>query len=426
MRIIQINTFCGMGSTGRIATDLYKSLENEGNDCFICYGRGETPTGINAYRINSKMDVYHHALMTRITGKTGFYSANATKELIRKIDRYNPDVIHLHNIHGYYININLLFKYIKKAKKPVVWTLHDCWTFTGHCSHFDYIGCDKWKTGCYHCPQKNEYPKSILTDNSKWNYKQKKKLFTMIDNMVIVTPSKWLANLVKMSFLNKCKISIINNGIDPEVFKPCNSNFREKYNLQDKFIILGVANVWNRRKGLASFVELSKRLDDKYKVVLVGLTSKQISALPENILKLAKTNSVGELAELYTMADVYVNPTLEDNFPTTNLEALSCGTPIITYATGGSSEALDKSCGISVGKGNLKALIGAINKMAQSKPSTTDCTKRAMLYDKKNMCEGYLNIYSLVRVTAETKRENKAKKGLKQNTNQPKCQDECW
>ena len=272
-------------------------------------------------------------------GKTGFASKHATKKLLKFLDKINPDIVHLHNIHGYYLNIELLFNYLKEKQIRVIWTLHDCWSFTGQCAFFDYVGCDKWQTECKNCPMLSEYPKSFV-DSSKWNYQKKKELFTGL-NITLVTPSKWLASLVKNSYLKVYDVKVINNGIDLNVFKPTPSNFREKYCLKDKKMILGVAGVWDRRKGLNDFIELSKLLDDNYVIVLVGLNDKQLDLLPHNIIGIKRTENQQELAGLYTTADVFFNPTYEDNYPTVNLESLACGTPVITYDTGGSPEFVD-------------------------------------------------------------------------------------
>jgi putative colanic acid biosynthesis glycosyltransferase len=218
VKVLQINSCCGVGSTGRIAADIYKALEEQGHQCKIAYGRGNAPEDIDTIRIGSSLDNYLHVIKTRIFDQHGFGSENATRALIKQIENYDPNIIHLHNVHGYYVNIDILFNYLKEAGKPVVWTLHDCWAFTGHCAYFDYIGCDRWKTGCYKCPQKKKYPSSILMDNSKRNFEKKRELFTGVKNMVIVTPSKWLAGLVKKSFLSEYPVKVINNGVDLEVF----------------------------------------------------------------------------------------------------------------------------------------------------------------------------------------------------------------
>ena len=395
MKILQINSVCGVGSTGRIAIDLYKVLEEQGHECKIAYGRGTAPEGIDSIKIGSNLDNYTHVFKTRVFDKHGFGSVNATKKFIEEVKEYDPDIIHLHNIHGYYINIEILFNYLKEANKPVVWTLHDCWAFTGHCAYFDYAGCDKWKSGCKKCPQKQGYPASNILDNSKFNYENKKELFTSVKNMTIVTPSKWLANLVKESFLGKYPVEVINNGIDLSVFKPTESNFKERYNLHNKFVVLGVASVWEERKGLKYFIELSKELSDDYKVVIVGVNEKQKKQLPENIIAITRTNNVKELVEIYTSADVFVNPTLEDNFPTTNLEAIACGTPVITFNTGGSAESIDNFIGIITKDKSVKSLITDID-YSRSKISTNGfefLKIDKVKYDKKIKFIEYINLY---------------------------------
>lgn len=391
MKVLQINSVCGFGSTGRIATDLYKILEDEGHECVIAYGRGTAPEEIKTIKIGSKIDNYIHVAKTRIFDKQGFSSTKATKKFIEKVKKYNPDIIHLHNIHGYYINIEILFKYLKEAKKPVIWTLHDCWAFTGHCSHFDYVGCDKWKNECRNCEQKNEYPTSKIIDNSNWNYLRKKELFTSIENMTIVTPSRWLAKLVKESFLSKYPVKIINNGIDLHVFKSTKGDFRKKYNLKNKFIILGVANIWDKRKGLNVFLELAKKIDKNKVIVLVGLNKKQLKDLPQNVIGISRTNNVKELAEIYTEANVFLNPTLEDNFPTVNLEALACGTPVITYDTGGSGECIDTMSGVVINDKSIESILQAIDGKLKDVKSYI-CKNRAQIYNKNLKYSEYIQI----------------------------------
>ena len=398
MKVLQINSVCGIGSTGRIVVQIHKLLKEKGYKSYVAYGRDYARDCDSTVRIGNKFDNYMHVAITRLFDRHGFGSKKATANFIEKVEKIDPDIIHLHNIHGYYVNIELLFKYIKEANKPVVWTLHDCWAFTGHCAYFDYIGCDRWKTGCYECPQKKTYPSSILIDNSKRNFERKKELFTGIKNMVIVTPSRWLAGLVKESFLKeypvkRIPVKVINNGIDLEIFKPMESDFRKRYGLENKFIILGVANVWDRRKGYDYFIKLSETLKQDEIIVMVGLTEKQKKNLPKNIIGITRTNNVKELAEIYSAADVFVNPTLEDNFPTTNLEALACGTPVVTFDTGGSPECVDESCGVVVEKGNLKELIEAIERIRLNTFNKDYCINRAKDFDKSKYSE-YLELYS--------------------------------
>lgn len=392
MKVLQINSVCGYGSTGRITTDIYKILKEQGHECLIAYGRGNAPKGINSIKIGTNFDNYIHAIKTRLLDRHGFASIKATKEFIKKAKEYDPDVIHLHNIHGYYINIELLFNYLKEANKPVIWTLHDCWAFTGHCTHFDYVNCDKWKILCNECQQISQYPKSIK-DNSKNNYMLKKKIFTSLSNLVLVTPSRWLANLVKKSYLSKYNVAVINNGIDLNVFKPLSGNFRIKYNLQDKFIILGVASILGERKGLNYFFELAKKLDSSYQIIIVGIPSKEIRKLPVNVIGIERTNDIDELKEIYTAADVFVNPTLEEVFGMVNLEALACGTPVITFNTGGSVECIDENCGIVVEKGNINGLIKSILKLKEHHFDSNNCIERAKAYDENSKYYDYIRIY---------------------------------
>jgi len=395
MRILQISTMSGSGSVGHIAVDLYNTIIKNDHECLICYGRGTAPTNVNTFRFNNKSDVYYHAVMTRLTDKTGFYSVTATRRLINGIEKFKPDIIHLHCLHGYYINIEILFNYLKKSEIPVIWTMHDCWPFTGHCAYFDYVKCDKWKTGCFNCPQIKSFPSSIK-DNSEWNYEIKRELFTSLKNLTIVTPSKWLAKLVKQSFLKVHDVKVINNGIDLEKFRPTESSFRDKHKLKDKFVILGVASIWDRRKGLSDFIKLSKMLGTEYRIVVVGVTNDQKKKLPKNIIGIAKTNNVEELIKIYSASDVFLNTTYEDNFPTTNIESLACGTPIITYDTGGSAESINEKCGVKVARGNINELLCSIKDMRKQKKLSEDCTIRAKAFDRTLRYKEYLNLYEEV------------------------------
>lgn len=394
MKVLQINVVCGTGSTGRIAVDLYKVLVEKGHEGIIAYGRGTAPAGVNSIRVGSSLSIYAHVLKARALDKMGFGSKKATEDLILKIKEYNPDVIHLHNIHGYYLNVKVLFDYLKVAGKPVVWTLHDAWPFTGHCAYFDFIKCDKWKTACFSCPVAKEYPERWLLDSSQSNYTAKKELFTSVKNMTIVTPSNWLGDIVKQSYLSKYEVKVINNGIDLRAFVPTVGNFKEANNLENKFIILGVASHWDKRKGLDYFEELAKVLDDSFKVVVIGVTESQIAALPSNILSISRTNNVTALAEIYSAADVFINPTLEDNFPTTNLEALACGTPVITFKTGGSVESVDENTGLIVDQGDLDGLVSAVKSLAVKNFSAEACLKRSKLYDKEERYSDYVSLYT--------------------------------
>ncbi|WP_335406121.1 glycosyltransferase [Neobacillus drentensis] len=398
MKVLQINSVCGIGSTGRIATGIDQILKENGNESYIAFGRGNALDCSTSIKIGTDIDNYMHVAKTRLLDKHGFGSTRATKQFITKIDEVNPDIIHLQNIHGYYLNIELLFGFLKKRNKPVVWTLHDCWAFTGHCAHFDFINCNKWRNGCEACPQKTEYPSSLLLDNSKLNYLLKKKIFNGIEKLTIVTPSKWLTKLVEKSFFKKYPIETIHNGIDLNIFKSVNSLFKKRHNIEDKFIILGVAR-WDKRKGLEYFIELSNNLSDLYQVVIVGVTEKQKRQLPRNIIAITQTTNVEELVEIYSAADVFVNPTLEDNFPTVNIEALACGTPVITFKTGGSTESIDENCGIVVLKGDIEKLTNAIAEVRDKGKAfyTKACIRKAKdFYNKNDRFHDYLNLYEVI------------------------------
>lgn len=392
MKILQINSTCGFGSTGRIAENILNTVLENGGEGLICYGRGEAPSGVPSYKIGSELLVRMHGVLSRVTDRQGFYSTNATKTLVQKIEEYDPDIIHLHNIHGYYLDIRVLFDYLKKCGKPIVWTLHDCWAFTGHCAYFTVSGCDKWKTGCNNCPSKKEYPQSLLLDNSEKNYNEKKELFTGLENITLITPSIWLSELVKNSFLREYSVKVINNGINIDIFKPAKSDFKKRYGIEDKKVFLGVANVWEERKGLKDLMKLSTLLNENEKLVIVGLTEEQISKLPCGIIGLKRTENAKQLAEIYTAADVFFNPTYEDNYPTTNLEAICCGTPVVTYNTGGSSESLTGGRGITVPVGDVKAMLKAAQTLVGVKtdnPSEFDARKKYLEYEElyKNLLE---------------------------------------
>lgn len=392
MRVLQINSVSGIRSTGRICTDLADMLIEQGNQCIIAYGRETVPEKYQALskRIGTQRDVYAHVLKTRALDRTGFGSKGATKKFVNWIKEYSPDVIHLHNLHGYYIHIEILFDYLSQADIPIVWTLHDCWAFTGHCSHFSYIQCNLWKSGCERCPQLKRYPRSWCYDNSKNNWQKKKELFTSVKNMTLVSPSRWLADLTKESFLGTYPIMVIPNGIDVQAFKPTPSDFRKKHQLDEKIIVLGVASVWDERKGLQDMLDIAKALDDRYQVVLVGITEKQKKEIDPKIIAITRTNNTQELAEIYTAADVFVNPTYEEVFGLVNIEAQACGTPVITYATGGSPETLLPFGGRVLSQKGAPSLLSAILEMENKNKFPL----KAVELSKDLHYQQYLNLYN--------------------------------
>lgn len=354
MRVLELNTILGNGGTGTVALLTSESVLKNGGEVLYAYGRGKNTNinlNIDRYKICNSLEIIIHAFLSRASDRQGFYSRNTTKKLIQKIKQFNPDIIHLHNLHGYYIDLPILFNFLAEYAKPIVWTLHDCWAFTGHCSHFDFIGCEKWKTGCYDCPQKSNYPKSILLDQSKRNWEEKRRLFTSIQNMTIITPSYWLAGLVRESFFGKYPVQVIHNGIDLNVFKPMPSSWKEDYGIT-KPMILACAAQWGQRKGYADVLKIAEILPE-YQVVIVGIDSKQAKNLPSNIVGIQRTDSVQELVKIYSAADVFINTTYEEVLGMVNIEAIACGTPVITYDTGGSPECIDEHCGVIVEKGNV-------------------------------------------------------------------------
>ena len=395
MNIVQINGGT-VGSTGKIMLGISTVCTDE-KQRTLC-AAPEVPSGNkigqNYYIIQNNNHRKINVLFDRITGRHNMHSKIATEKLLKVISGFKPDIIQLHNLHEAYINLPMLFKYIKKHNIKTVWTLHDCWAFTGHCPHFDIVGCDKWKTGCYDCPQYKDYPKSFF-DNSKYMYRLKKKWFTGVKNMTIVTPSEWLAGLVKESYLKDYPVKVINNGIDLNVFKPTESDFREKYGCENKYIVLGVAFGWGKRKGLDVFIELEKRLDkEKYKIVLVGTDDSVDKLLPENIISIHRTQNQTELAEIYTAADVFANPTREENYPTVNMESVACGTPVVTFNTGGSPEMLDETCGAVAEKDDTDAMYNEIIRICETKPYSEEaCLKKANGFDAWRKFENYVQLY---------------------------------
>lgn len=345
-----INVVCGIRSTGRICTDLAEQLEKQGHTVKIAYGRGDVPNQYEKYahRIGNSIDVNLHAFRARLFDSAGLGSRYATEQFIKWVREYDPDEIHLHNLHGYYINIEILFRYLRTFRKKIIWTLHDCWAFTGHCSHFSYVGCEQWKTGCRKCIQKSEYPSSIIVDACGRNQKKKQELFCGIKNLEIQVPSKWLCNLVKQSFLKEYKVTVVPNKINVTKFRPVKSDIRSKWEADNKKVILGAATAWNKRKGLYDFYKLAELIDPHFMIVLIGLSKKQLKRLPPNINGFPVTDDVEEMVKAYSAADVFLNFSREETFGLTTLEAIKCGTTAVVYKGTACEEVADEYGGISV------------------------------------------------------------------------------
>lgn len=396
-KLVMISGAINYGATGRIVEQIGMLAQGSGYEVLVAHSaRNANPSNLSHIPVTTKLQEVYHALGAKFFDLHGLLSTRQTKILIKKIKEYNPDIIHLHNLHGYYLDFEVLFQYLASINKPVVWTLHDCWSFTGRCFHFEGVKCYKWRNGCYDCKAESGYTVSTLYDRSKKLYALKKELFNSIDNLTLVPVSSWLASYVKESYLSEKVIQVIYNGVDLDKFKPLDKErLQNKHSLQGKCVVLGVASPWNQRKGFNDFLELRKKLDESYAIILVGLTYKQIQSLPEGIIGISRTESQNELAEYYSLADVFCNLTYLDTFPTVNLEALACGTPVITYRTGGSPEAVDDKTGVVVEQGNIDGIVQAVKRVNKHQLSPNDCRERAeRLYDKDSCFNKYIELYN--------------------------------
>lgn len=401
MRIVQINGGA-KGSTGKIMMGIAEVARAQGHEVMcaspITTTNRDAGEDCGYYRIGTFNSRRVNVALARITGFNGCFAWLETYKLLKKIDEFKPDIIHLHNLHDSYINLSMLFSYIKKHNVPTVWTLHDCWAFTGQCPYFTIVKCDKWKAGCHNCPQYKEYPASLY-DNTKKMWQLKKKWFTGVKNMTIVTPSEWLAGLARESYLKQYPIEVINNGIDLNMFKPTHSNFREQYGIPgDKYIVLGVSFAWGYRKGLDCFVEMAEKLGEQYQIVLVGTDDEIDKNLPHNIISIHRTQNQKELAEIYSAAEVFVMPTREENYPTVNMEAIACGTPVVTFDTGGSPEMLDDKTGIVVDANDIEATKKAIKDICEKKRCNDEeyIVAYSKNFDMKKRFAEYIELYANV------------------------------
>ena len=398
MRIVQINSG-NFGSTGNIMIGIAEKARQTGIHCYLACPSARSTRKKNLKDqmfIGSRLGRNLHLILGKHTGYTGIFSVCDTFFFLKKIDRIKPDVINIHNLHNGYINLPMIFRYIRKHRIRTVWTLHDCWPFTGQCAHFTVAKCEKWKTGCFDCPQYRIYPETAI-DRTKQMWKNKKRWFTGVSDMTIVTPSQWLADLAKQSYLGGYPIQVIHNGIDLSVFHPTPSDFRKTHGIPESaHILLGVAFGWGERKGLDVFLELAKRLDtEQYRIVLVGTDDEVDKQLPDSVISIHRTQNQQELAVVYSAADLFVNPTREENYPTVNMEALACGTPVLTFRTGGSPEIPDATCGSVVPCDDVDAMETEIRRICREKPfSEKACLDRARGFDKEARFTEYVNLYT--------------------------------
>lgn len=394
MKVIEIN-MVEYGSTGKIMLQIAEYARKSGNQVqtYSMKWRNQKKNIPDHTYFGSFVENACHLIIAKTIGFNGCFSYFGTMQLLRKIKAFHPDIIHLHNLHNFCINLPMLFQYIKKQRIRVVWTLHDCWAMTGQCPYFTMAKCQRWKTGCHDCPQLDVYPKcKVDHTNIVWNLK--KKWFTGVEDMTIVTPSEWLAGLVKQSYLKNYPVKVINNGIDLSVFRPTESDFRDKNALSDKYIVLGVAFGWGKRKGLDTFIELSKRLDSRYQIVLVGTDDYVEKQLPDSIIAIHRTHNQQELAAIYSVSDVFVQTTREENYPTVNMEALACGTPVVTFRTGGSPEMLDETCGSVVECDDIDAMEREIIRICNDKPYLLEASlQRAQRFDMNEIFKEYVDLY---------------------------------
>ncbi len=397
--VLQINSVCATGSTGRIAIGLQGAVDRAGGAGWIAYGRGKASSIPKTIRVGGDLSLLAHVALTRILDRHGLGSRGATFALIRQLDRLAPDIIHLHNIHGYFLNFEVLFQYLKATRIPVVWTLHDCWPLTGHCSYFDYVECARWQTQCSRCPQRSKYPASWLLDASAEMFERKKQAFAGVEGMTLVTPSAWLAGEVRKSFLGTYAIEVIPNGVDASTFAPSRtSEIRARFGIPPNVnVILGVAaNFGNPCKGLNHFIAMARNLPREAVLVLVGVPRARITRLPANVIGIPRTESVQDLVALYSMASVFVDPALEDNFPTVILEALACGTPVVAFATGGCPEQITRETGLLVKAGDVHALLAATESVLRLGKDSfgAACRAHAKRFSVHNMFQAYLRLYA--------------------------------
>lgn len=395
MKVVQINAVCGTGSTGRICTSIADVLDARGIENHILYSSGECGQP-NTHKFAEKGYTKFQSLKSRVLGNYGFNSRWETKKILAHLDHIQPDIVHLHNIHGHDCHLEMLTDYLKKNHIKVFWTFHDCWAFTGYCTHFILEGCDKWQTGCGNCPQRARF--SWLWDRSADNFRRKQEAFADLD-LTIVTPSQWMADLIGKSFLKDKPVRVIHNGIDLNVFCPTSGRFRETHGIgPDTFLLLGVAAGWSNRKGMDVFCDLSQRLDrKKYRIVLVGTDESVERQLPPGIIPVRRTNTPRELAEIYSAADLFVNPTREDTYPTVNMEAIACGTPVLTFRTGGSPEIVTEETGCVVESNDVDAMEREIIRICSTKQYAAEAFMgRRKDFDKESCFSKYLELYLAV------------------------------
>lgn len=392
MKLLQLNVTSNWGSTGKIAEGIGFAALNRGWENYIAYGRYINPGKSNAIRVGTQLDVYRHYAKSKFLNQEGLGSKNATKNLVSKIKEISPEIIHLHNIHDHWLNYPILFDYLNTIDAPIVWTFHDCWAFTGGCAHFTEWGCREWQQGCKNC----KYIPHLFNQIKK-NFDLKESKISNVGNRLhIVSVSRWLDSLVSDSFLKYFNHGFIYNGIDTDVFAPVSyTEIESSYGLKDSFVILGVSSVWPEYKGLQDFLELRKRLDSKFIIVLIGLTKKQISELPNGIIGIERTTDVKELAEFYTRADVVVSFSKMETFGMTLVEGQACGTPSMAYNNAAMKEVISEKTGFSIPVGDIDAAVNYINVIQDTKPFSSDIIRAEAVknFNAERQFNKYIDLY---------------------------------
>ena len=406
--LVEINTVVN-NSTGRIMHDIQREADISGMETLSIVGRRHVYTDVPCVKFGNALSFWIHVIWTTLTDRHGLepvLSVIYTGKMVRRIREANPDIIHLHNIHGYYLHYPTLMKYLAyEYKGKIIWTFHDLWPITGHCAYYSAVNCDKWMTGCNHCPNKKRYPVSLGLDGSRKNYETKKELFTLLSNLTITVPSEWMASQVRQSFMGKYPVEVIHNGIDTVVFdhnRLAVDSYTEssrcvgKTAWSDKKILLSVASIWDERKGLKDLVALSDKLSDDYVMVIVGLRKHQISRLPKGVIGITRTENIEELVSLYSRAHVFINPSLEESFSLVTVEALSCGCPCIVLDTSAVAELVNDDNGVVLHSHKPEDYLDAIKSIENRGYSRESVRATALKYDNKYMLEGYMRLYGEV------------------------------
>ena len=396
MKVLLINSVCGFGSTGGTCVDIANFLESQGHECFIAYGQGTT-TYKKSFKIGGKLENHwHNIYYSRLLGKQGYGSHNGTKALISFIEKYNPHIIELHNLHGNYLNLNLLFEFLRNFKGKIQWTLHDCWAFTGKCAYFSDANCFKWQTSCHTCPQLKTYPPSLFLDQTEVLFRDKKEWIHNLPNLKVVTVSNWLNEQVQKSYLNKFPIHTIHNWINHEVFKPSEIQ-KNEFGLDTyKFIVLGVSAGFNSAKSkLQDFIALSKMFQEDMQLVLVGSLDRG-TVIPSNIIHIKYVQGKENLAALFSLAQVYVHLSTEDTFGKVTAEAMCCGTPVVVYDATAMPEIVGEGCGYVVPPRDIKAVYESILEIKKlgKQSFSSRCREYAMAhYDLKTNIGKLIDLY---------------------------------